>query len=227
MDAANAPTEMVLYDRNRPLGVRYDFREQDLIDHPDVQQLMSDLSLLAVAQEYLGSAPVLDIVAMWWHTAFSASADKAAAQLYHFDMDRVKWLKFFFYLTDVTPETGPHCFVAGSHRRGKTPRALLKKGYARLTDGEVRSFFNDADLIEFTGPKGTIIAEDTRGLHKGKHVTRGHRLMFELEFTNSLFGGALPEVRFGATPSQSLAALIERYPRVYELFSLKRRFARR
>jgi hypothetical protein len=219
MDSGSAPKEALLYDADNPLGIRYDFREEDLIDHSDVQSLMSDLSIMRVAQEYLGSAPILDIVAMWWHTSFSQSADKSAAQLYHFDMDRLKWLKFFFYLTEVSPDSGPHCFVAGSHRRGKTPRELLKKGYTRLSDSEVQRHFQREDFIEFTGPRGTIIAEDTRGLHKGKHVKRGHRLMLELEFTNSLFGGALPSDRFGRAPGEKIAALIERYPRVYSLFS--------
>jgi hypothetical protein len=219
MDTAAAPAEPVFYDAGNPVGVRYDFREEDLIHDPDVQQLMSDLSIIKVAQEYLGSLPILDIVAMWWHTAFSKNADKSAAQFYHFDMDRLKWLKFFFYLTEVSPDTGPHAFVAGSHRRGKTPRALLKQGYRRLTDSEVREHFEPDDFIEFTGPRGTIIAEDTRGLHKGKHVRHGHRLMFELEFTNSLFGGALPDDRLREVASEELATRIEQYPGVYELFT--------
>jgi hypothetical protein len=218
MDSTPAPTERVRYDREHPLGTRYDFNETDLINDPDVQKLMSDLSILAVAQEYLGSVPALDIVHMWWHTAFSKSPDKAAAQYYHFDMDRLKWLKFFIYLTDVSTENGPHCFVAGSHRRGKVPRALLKQGYARLSDSEVREHFPGDDFIEFTGPRGTIIAEDTRGLHKGKHVERGDRLLFELEFTNSLFGGILPAEHLRQPPNEELAARAAEYPRVYRRY---------
>jgi hypothetical protein len=219
MDAGTVPAEPMRYDRNKPVGIRYDFAEEDLIDDADVQRLMSDLSILTVAQAYLESAPILDIVAMWWHTAFSASADKAAAQFYHFDMDRLKWLKFFVYLTDVSTESGPHCFVAGSHRRGRTPRPLLKQGYTRLGDGEVRKHLPSEDFIEFTGPRGTIIAEDTRGLHKGKHVEQGDRLMFELEFTNSLFGGELTKHPFKVPPIAPLAALAEQFPRLYCLFA--------
>ncbi len=218
MDSDPAPPARVLYDRESPVGIRYDYHPSDLIRHVEVQDLMSDASMLAIAQEYLGSAPVLDIVAMWWHTAFSRKPDKTAAQYYHFDMDRVKWLKFFILLTDVSPSTGPHCFVPGSHRRGKTPRALLKRGYARLTDSEVREQFPNTDIVEFTGPRGTIIAEDTRGLHKGKHVQKGDRLMFELEFANSTFGADLPDDRLPHFSSEKLAAMARRYPRVYRLF---------
>ncbi|HEY2745522.1 MAG TPA: phytanoyl-CoA dioxygenase family protein [Polyangia bacterium] len=217
MDSESAPEEPVLYERAKPLGVRYDFREDDLVNDATVQELMADLSILSVAQAYLGCAPILDLVAMWWHTAFSKSADKTAAQFYHFDMDRIKWLKFFFYLTDVSAETGPHCFVEGSHRRAQTPPALLRQGYTRLGDAEVRSHFPPERFIEFTGPRGTIIAEDTRGLHKGKHVAKGDRLMFELEFTNSLFGGELPRSALRGTPTDALAALMRRHPRLFGL----------
>jgi len=180
---------------------------------------MCDPSLLAVAQAYLGCRPILDIVAFWWHTAFSDQPDEEAAQFYHFDMDRLKWLKFFFYVTDVTPENGPHCFVAGSQRTGGIPEPILRKGYQRLTDEEVKAAFPDSrDFIEFTAPRGTIIAEDTRGLHKGKHVRSGDRLVFQLEFCDCMFGTGY---RIGKLPREldpGLAAALERYPRLFSKF---------
>jgi hypothetical protein len=100
-------------------------------------------------------------------------------------------------LTDVGPENGPHKFIAGSHRTGGIPGELLKKGYARLTDEEVAPHYRPADFIEFTAPRGTIIAEDTRGLHKGQHVNSGHRLMLQIQFSNSLFGPPYPKISFG------------------------------
>ncbi len=178
-----------VYSPTAPQGVRYDFNPEDLLKFPLVQEFLADQSLLALAKSYLKTDPVIDIVDMWWHTSFSKNPDKDAAQFYHFDMDRIKWLKFFFYVTDVNPESGPHCFVAESHRTGGTPKSLLQKGYARLTDEEVLSVFPESSIIEFNGIRGTIIAEDTRGLHKGKHVVKGDRLIFQLEYTNSLFGG--------------------------------------
>ncbi len=134
---------------------------------------------------------------------------------YHFDMDRPRWLKFFFYLTDVGPENGPHCFIRGSHRTGGIAHELLERGYARLDDADVARHYPSADHISFTGKKGTIIAEDTRGLHKGQHVLHGDRLVFQLELANTLFGGRLTAL---PTPTALAPALRERrasYPRVY------------
>ena len=171
-------------------GDRLRFWPGSLVNNPDVQRLMVDPSLVAVAQAYIGANPVLDEVNMWWTTSSAGKADSAAAQLYHFDMDRICWLKVFVYLTDVSDDNGPHNFVAGSHRTGAIPPALLNKGYARLTDAEVSGAFGAEKMKSFTGPRGTILLEDTRGLHKGTPARAGDRLMFELEFSSSMFGAA-------------------------------------
>lgn len=205
-------------DRSAPKGIRYDVPVQDLLANNDVQDLLADTSILAVAQAYLGSRPMADVLSMWWHTALSDKPSAAAAQYYHFDMDRIKWLKFFIYLTDVGTDNGPHSFVAGSHRTDGIPRALLSKGYARLTDEEVLQHYRPEDIIEFTGPRGTILAEDTRGLHKGKHVGAGDRLILQLQFSNSLFGGSYPKASFPAATTTNLAQALNRHPEVYKNF---------
>lgn len=187
----------VVYDRDNPRAVRYDFSTQDLLSNPDVQALLADLSFTAVAQRYLGAKPVIDVLTMWWLTFFSDKPDAKAAQYFHFDMDRPKWLKFFIYVTDVHPTSGPHTFVAGSHRSGRIPQQLLQKGYARLTDAEVAKHFPPSDIREFSAPRGTILAEDTRGLHKGKHVESGDRLILQIQYSNSLFGGDYPKAALG------------------------------
>jgi hypothetical protein len=92
---------------------------------------------------------------------------------------------------------------------------LLEKGYARLTDEEVNTQYPADSFIEFTAPRGTIIAEDTRGLHKGKHVIKGDRLMFQLQFTNSLFGGEYPKTKTNEVINPALAEMISACPRLY------------
>jgi hypothetical protein len=206
------------FPRDNPDGVRYDFSEQELINNSLIQKLMADRSIISVAQNYLRSRPIIDIVAMWWNAA-SEEPDKQAAQYWHFDMDRIKWLKFFIYLTDVGPDNGPHSFVAGSHRTGGIAPALLEKGYARLTDDEVNAHYRTDQFIAFAARRGTIIAEDTRGLHKGKHVIKGDRLMLQFQFTNSLFGGDCPKSRFHKLQNQQLAQMKSEYPRLYSNYA--------
>jgi hypothetical protein len=126
----------------------------------------------------------MDLIAMWWSAPFHGAAKSEAAQMYHFDLDRIKFLKFFFYITDVDSETGPHCYVRKSHKR--LPPSLLKEG--RLTDDEVEIGFGKENMMELGGKRGTIMAVDTRGLHKGKDLVMGKRLLFQIEFANSMFG---------------------------------------
>jgi hypothetical protein len=181
-----APAEPPVRDRfdpARPRAPRYDLDEVDLVDGPDVQRLMADRSLLALAQDYLGTAPINDLVTMWWAARAGGAPSSEAAQLFHFDMDRVSFLKVFFYLTDVTPQTGPHVYVRGSHRY--KPERIRRD--RRFSDEEIRAAYG-ADVHEITGPRGTVIIADTSGLHKGKVVETSERLLLQLEYTSSLFG---------------------------------------
>lgn len=210
--------QRVIYPRGNPQTVRYDFTTQDLLANRDVQTLLADLSFPAVAQEYLGARPVMDVLAMWWHTAYSDKPDMDAAQYYHFDMDRPKWLKFFIYLTDVTTDNGPHTFIKGSQQTEGIPESMLKKGYARLTDEEVEQHYGCEKVVEFVAPRGTIIAEDTRGLHKGKHVAQGDRLILQIQFSNSLFGGYYSKARFGENIIPQIEENTHRYPAMYAAY---------
>lgn len=204
-----------VYDPARPLGPHYQFERKDLINHPDVQALMADPVLIELAQAYLEAEPVADFIKMWW---YSASSGPQPAQMYHCDMSRIKWVKFFIYLTDVGPGNGPHCFVGGTHRTGMVPTRFFARGYAHLSDEEVTRHYGTRDVAELTGPRGTIIVADTRGLHKGEQVRVGHRLMLQIQFSNSLFGHAYPRTPFEGLRAPGLIEMAARHPRIYSAF---------
>lgn len=209
------------FDRGNPLGTRFDYESQTLINEDLIQKILSDSSVLRFAQDYLKAAPILDLVAMWWHTSFSKLPDKEAAQWFHFDMERTRWVKFFFYITDVNENSGPHVFIPKSHASGGMPLELRSRGYVRLGDEDVTQFYPEENWKQFTGKRGTLIVEDTRGLHKGKHVIEGDRLLFQLEFTSSEFGQASD---LGQISKENLSPVLEksmaRFPSVYSLINL-------
>jgi hypothetical protein len=209
-----------VYDPARPIAEGYRFDEANLIEQPDVQRLMADPSLLAVAQAYLGCLPVLSSVFMLWSTpaCLADNAREELAQMYHFDMDHLKWLKFFFYLTEVTPERGPHCFIAKSHRTGHQLPALLARGYVRYPDQELEPYYPAADRIELTGPPGTLFAVDTRGYHKGITPRTGDRLMLQLEFCDTLFGAPYTRPAFPSVCIPELEARRREFSRVYSRY---------
>lgn len=200
------PEERV-FDPQCPVGVAYHARFQDIVEQPAAQRLVADPGLLAIAQGYFRAKAVQDLVALWW-SAPGTKPSHIAAQLYHFDMDRVKFLKFFVYLTDVGEENGPHCFVAGTHRR--VPKPL--RAERRFTDEEVFACVPRDREIVFKGPRGTLIVEDTRGLHKGTNLIRGNRLVFQIEFAINLFGAEYPPIRLNERFSQEFRDRVRRYP---------------
>lgn len=209
-------SERAVFDPSAPRARRYDVPEEDLLGCASVQELLADASLLKLAQEYLGAAPVQDLVAAWWSAPGGGSAS-AAAQMYHFDLDRPRFLKLFVYLTDVGPQSGPHAYVRGTHRN--LPPAFRVD--RRYDDEEVgRSF--EPDIVHIGGPRGTVFIADTRGLHKGEPVNSGYRLVFQVELSSSLFGQTytrpvLPD------PVPALAAAVGRYPSVYRRFTFEDR----
>jgi Phytanoyl-CoA dioxygenase (PhyH) len=217
-EPANLGKRNALFEAAAPQGVRYDYDTQVLLDNPDVQALLADCSLLSLAQEYLGCRPTADVLSMWWHTSFHAQPDSEAAQYFHFDMDRIKWLKVFVYLTDVGTDNGPHTFIRGTHRSGAIPGRFLQRGYARLTDEEVYVEYPPERRIEFCAPRGSVIIEDTRGLHKGASVRGAPRLVLQLQFSNSLFGTNYARVRLGTVRDPGLESLLRQAPAIYRQY---------
>src|SRR3989344_1706780 len=184
----------VTYDPSHPVSEVYRFDTNDVMNNVDVQALVMDPILINVARDYFGSEPVFDGANMWWLTSYLKEASSEAAQLYHFDMDRIKWLKIFIYLTDVSSSNGPHHYVRGTHKQGSKPAELLKRGYVRIPDSDLQKYYKKEDFIEACGQAGTIFAGDTKCWHKGSLVTEGHRLVLELQYASSLFGVNYPEV---------------------------------
>ena len=174
----------VTYPRPAPQVGRYDLDEEVALASPEVQEFVTDPAMAVIAQRYLGQPALMDEVAFWWTTNKRAEDASLNAQMFHQDRDRLSFLKFFIYLTDVTPDTGPHVYVRGSHRN--IPWSLRADG--RITDEAVQNAGLGAEITELNGPAGTLLAVDTIGLHKGKTPISGDRLALENEFATSLFG---------------------------------------
>jgi ectoine hydroxylase-related dioxygenase (phytanoyl-CoA dioxygenase family) len=205
------------YSRGANAAALYVLTADDTTDIPEVQELMCDPSLIAVAQNYLKSKPIFSGVSMGWSTPVKDEPDKQAAQEFHWDMERIRWLRFFISLTDVGPDNGPHCFIKGSHRTGAIPQELLKLGYVRHSDETIVRTYGKESYCEFTGARGTIVAEDSRGFHKGKMLTSGDRLLLAFELSNALFGASKRHnIRHIRVPR--FGEFASKYPRLYANF---------
>jgi hypothetical protein len=189
---------LALFDPQRPVSKTYRIREKDIVANRGMQELMADRSILAVAETYLKTLPVLSGLNLWFSPAFGNAPGDSAAQEFHFDFDPPPiWLLFFVYLTDVGPQNGPHVFVRGTHVPGNPGmKELLSRGYVRIPDEDIVRNFGAESIVELYGKRGTVLAVDTRGMHKGKMPVSGHRLMVQLSFTTPPFstthGDAVP-----------------------------------
>ena len=182
-----APGETVQVDFDNPLAEKYAVTTKATLSSPTVRSLMLDQGLLRIAQSYLGSAPIIDILIAWYSFP-AADASREAGQLFHFDLDRIRWLKAFLLLSDQDEETGAHMYVPGTQRDKGIDSSLLRKGYARLQDDEVARLYPRSTWQTMKGRRGVVLLEDTRGLHKGLPLTRDHRLMLQFEYAQSMFG---------------------------------------
>lgn len=172
-----------------PKAEKYDVPPETFMSNPTVLGLMTDRGLVEIARRYLQADPIVDIGASW-HSFPKGKSSSEAATEFHFDLDRLRWMKVFFFLTPIDSRTGSHVFVPRTHLDGGIPRQLLSKGYKRLSDKEVEEYFPEDSWVIPEGAEGTILLEDTRGLHKGLPLAEGHRLVLQFQYCSSLFGSA-------------------------------------
>ena len=151
---------------------------------PAIGRLATSPWLRSVADGYFSApAKVIDI-RLWWsfpsQVAKHANLSLAGQDAFHFDLADWKQLKFFFYLTDVDLQQGPHLFVRRSHAR----RPLLHQAtlFSAKTDAEILQTYGSSAVETLTGKAGSGFAEDPFGFHTGRSVQQGRRLMLEISF---------------------------------------------
>lgn len=124
--------------------------------------------------DYFGRTPKIQNKQIWW--SFS-DREEREAQMWHRDIDNIFFLKCFIYLTDVNENCGPHHYSAGSHRVNR----LLSFG--RFTDEDLENNGFHVPEVGILGNKGSMIFEDTFGLHRGSSPVKGNeRCILQYQF---------------------------------------------
>jgi hypothetical protein len=157
---------------NKQSHVGY-YRKEDLATLPIIDKILDSGELDGYISNYLGKNYKCVNHSMWW--TFGGKQSGQEAENFHRDIDNLAWLKVFVYLTDVDMDSGPHAFIPKSHRIN---RALA---FRRFSDSEATELFGEP--VFHTGAKGTLILEDTFGLHKGQYIKSSQkRLLLQLQF---------------------------------------------
>jgi len=134
------------------------------------RQTWLDPYLLDIVTHYMGIVPKLSEA--YVRRNFPAP-HRTMNHYWHRDLNTpLHLLKIFFFLSDCSADNGPHEFVRGSHQ------ALdVLNGKRYFTDEEVdRAYPPGSDAREVSLVKaGTVVIEDTRGLHRAQLPSAGYR----------------------------------------------------
>ena len=114
--------------------------------------------LQAIANNYLGKNASNIATQLWW--TFPANVDlqtrSKAAHNFHRDVDGWGFVKFFFYLNDVSEGGGPHVYVKKSHKPSFVNQLINEKLLiGRHSDGAVESRFDRNSICQIYGTAGT------------------------------------------------------------------------
>ena len=199
------------------ISTRFTYESNDLLEIPELQKLLLSDDILKTAKLYLKSLPIIDIVAAWW-TFPTEKSDNYSAQFWHFDMDRPKWLKVFIYLNDIDLDNGPHCFISKSHLNNGINYNIRKYGYSRIQNNLIEKYYSNNDIKYITGKKGSLLLEDTRGLHKGLRVKKNSRILLQFQYSTSLFGGESEKLLFPKNQTELFKKMRAKNPLMFQAF---------
>jgi hypothetical protein len=133
------------------------------------RQVWLDERLLRCVEAYLGMVPYM--VEAYVRRNFPAPY-RSMNHFWHRDMNSHYLLKAFFFLTDCRIESGPHEFIRGTHRQFD-----VLNGKRYYDDEEVDRLFPPGSPRRLISEvkAGTLIIEDTRGLHRARMPDAGYR----------------------------------------------------
>lgn len=149
-----------------------DFPLETIVHCPHILELANRPELLLLAADYLGYKPTITLMGLRW--SFPGGSTDVDVQGFHRDVEPGS-IKLLVYLTDVDEHSGPHNYVSGTHRE-RMPLRMR-----RYSDREIAQDYGSSVVI--TGPSGTGLFIDNRGIHKGMPPSRDARLLLVVQYS--------------------------------------------
>jgi hypothetical protein len=150
---------------------------ETVLNCPNILGLANNASVVGIVTEYLGCKPTISQIGLRWTFPYTANTDDFTQEL-HRDYDDWKSVKLFVYLTDVDETSGPHVFVAGSHR---TAGRFRCSSYYTSQDVEIQ--YGRERIRSVTAPSGAGFFADTFGIHKGEIPLTRPRLLLGIQYS--------------------------------------------
>ena len=176
------------FDRIKEAGqLQYDDFYTEQVAHPlltcdSVFDIAFDDKVIEVAKNYFNCLPAINNVQLRKSKATTMAESKIPGNgqttLFHCDKDSPRFLKFFFYLTDVNDSNGPFTYVHESHIQ----KFDGWNSKYRWTHEEIESIYGRDRIKKLKGNVGDVIMANTGGFHKGTKITRGARVLLTIYY---------------------------------------------
>lgn len=156
-----------------------------------LKKLEKDPGILAIATKFLGAQPVHMGSEISWSFPVPAEnhvQQRQAAQVFHYDLDDYRFIKFFFYLTDVDMSSGPHTYIRGTHKGKKLLHQLIGTRCADIDDEKIVELYGVQNVVNVCGKAGFGFVENPLCFHRGTQPTEKPRLMLQLEYAINDYG---------------------------------------
>jgi len=162
----------------KPLGKSFQFAIRNPhVECDAIRRIAKDPLVVEVARRYLAVEPILLTTQLWWsYPCLDLNQARVPEYGFHYDIDDYKFLKLFFYLTDVDADSGPHVVIESTH----VTKGVFGKLHRRITDEQAQTKYG-SQVRALTGKAGTGFFEDTFCFHKGLSPSK-RRLALVLEY---------------------------------------------
>ena len=133
-----------------------------------IDKIFRDEKIISIVKRYLGVTPKINSTQIFWSIPCFDENGKPVDTPnkefgYHYDVDGFKFLKLFFYLTDVNDKySGSHVFI----KKNKKDKLFKERIFRRISDERAEKYYKNR-IHNVTGKKGTGFMEDTSFYHKG------------------------------------------------------------
>jgi len=144
-----------------------------------INRLAAHPEILRVVSNYMGMLPLLHRI----NVLYSPNDEviESSSQFFHLDPEDVIMTKIFCFVEDVDADTGPTTVLPAD--RSEVVRRAINYRKGRVPDDVVARVGGSENLVECTGPAGTLAFLDTcRCFHMGSRVASQPRSVIMIQY---------------------------------------------
>jgi hypothetical protein len=144
-----------------------------------INRLAMHPEVLRVVSNYIGALPLLYRINLLYSP--NDQVVEHSSQFYHLDPEDVIMSKIFIFVEDVDSDTGPTTLLPAHH--SERVRAAIGYRKGRVPDEVIERIGGAENLVEATGPAGTLAFLDTcRCFHMGSRKASKPRAAIMIQY---------------------------------------------